>query len=204
MFCTQCGAELPDGSQFCSKCGQALTAVPKPETSAFKTGRAAGRRPFFAIVLVGLGIILLLVFARILVHRNSMPLLKRMATAQVPPQARKEIITNTAFTVKADSYLYYKFTVPPNATNVWVDGNFNARGGSGNDIEAYLYDEDAFVNWQNNRSVRAYYNSGRSTQGKIYAGLPPRAGTYYLVFNNNFSLITPKAVRASATLHYTN
>lgn len=203
MFCNRCGAELPDGSQFCSKCGQSLTGTAKPETSAFKAGRAARRRPFLTIVLVGLGVILLLVLARMLVHRNSTPLLRQMATAQVTPQPREETITNTAFTVKADGYLYYKFSVAPDATNVWVDGNFSASGGSGNDIEVFLFDQDAFVNWQNNRSARAYYNSGRSTQGKIYAGLPARAGTYYLVFNNNFSLITPKAVQASATLHYT-
>ena len=91
----------------------------------------------------------------------------------------------------------------PDVTNVWVDGNFSASGGSGNDIEVYLFDQDAFVNWQNNRPARACYNSGRSTQGKIYAGLPPLAGTYFLIFNNNFSLITPKVVQASATLHYT-
>lgn len=203
VFCTQCRTELPEGSQFCSKCGQALTGASKPETSAFKAGRAVGRRTFPTIVLVGLGIILLLVFARILVHRNTMPLLKQMATVRVPPQPREETITNTAFTVKANGYLYYRFTVAPDAANVWVDGNFSASGGSGNDIEVYLMDEDAFVNWQNNHPVRTFYNSGRLTQGKIYAGLPPRAGTYYLVFNNNFSLITPKAVQASATLHYT-
>lgn len=204
MFCNRCGAELPDGSQFCSKCGQSLTGTTKPETSAFKAGRAARRRPFLTIVLVGLGVILLLVLARMLVHRNSTPLLRQMATAQVTPQPREEAITNTAFFVKAGTYQPFKFSVPPGATSVWVDGHFSAAGGSGNDIDVYLLGEDAFANWQNGHQASTYYNSGRATQNSIKATLPPGAGTYYLVFNNKFSLFTDKEVQASATLHYTN
>ncbi|HXZ14073.1 MAG TPA: hypothetical protein VEG64_16930 [Candidatus Sulfotelmatobacter sp.] len=32
----------------------------------------------------------------------------------------------------------------------------------------------------------------------------PGAGTYYLVFDNGFSLLTPKAVQADGTLRYMN
>jgi zinc-ribbon domain len=204
VFCAHCGTEIPEGSRFCAKCGHALTAAPKPETTSYKAGRTASRNPFLTIVVVGLGVIVLLVLGGIVAHRSSTRFPKEASTPEVHPQPRQETVTNTAFTVKAGQYVYYKFPVPPDATNVWIDGNFTASGGSGNDVEVYLFDEDAFVNWQNHHSVRAYYNSGRATQEKIYAGLPPRAGTYYLIFSNTFSLITPKALQASAILHYTN
>jgi hypothetical protein len=201
MFCTQCRTELPEGCQFCSKCGIAQSA--HSNSVAFKTGRAAGRRSFTAIVIVGLGIILLLVIARSLVHTNQTnnAFVKRMAS--IGAQPHEQNIADQAITVKADGYAYYKFVVPSTATNAWVDGHFSASGGFGNDIEVYLLDEDGFANWQNDHQVTPYYNSGRLTEGQIHASLPV-AGWYYLVFNNNFSLITPKAVQVVATLHYTN
>lgn len=203
MFCTQCRTELPEGSQFCSKCG--ATQSVQSNSVAFKTGRVAGRRPFTAIVLVGLGAILLLVIARSLVRTNQTnsanAFVKQMAS--IAAQPHEQNIADQAITVKADGYAYYKFVVPSDATNVSVDGHFSASGGFGNDIEVYLLDEDGFANWQNRHSATSYYNSGRLTQGQIHARLAV-AGSYYLVFNNNFSLITPKAVQVLATLHYTN
>jgi hypothetical protein len=113
-----------------------------------------------------------------------------------------QTITNTAFNLKATGYQYYEFVVPPGASNVWVDGHFSAAGGSGNDIEVYVLGQDDFVNFQNGHSASTYYNSGKVTQSSIHTTLPSDSGTYYLVFSNNFSLVTPKAVQASATLHY--
>jgi hypothetical protein len=52
------------------------------------------------------------------------------------------------------------------------------------------------------RPIRIY-NSGKITQGAIGATLPNTAGSYYLVFDNRYSLITPKAVQVNAVLRYT-
>ena len=98
---------------------------------------------------------------------------------------------------------YYPITVPADATNVSVDGHFTATGGLGNDIEVYVLTEDNFVNFKNGHPSPTLYNSGKVTQDSISVTLPA-SGNYYLVFNNNFSLLTPKAVQASATLHFTN
>jgi hypothetical protein len=120
------------------------------------------------------------------------------------PQPRSLTITNTAFTVKAGSSEYFEFSVPANTTNVFVDGHFAATGGTGNDVEAYVLNSDEWVNFQNHHQTPTFYNSQRTTQNTISATLPASAGTYYLVFNNGFSLLTPKAVEVSAVLHYTN
>jgi hypothetical protein len=121
------------------------------------------------------------------------------------PTAQPRVMTlvDTAFTLNALQGMHWNFNIPANATDVRVEGTFNASGGARNDIEVYVLNDDEFVNWQNNHSVSTLYNSGRMTQGTLNAALPPSAGTYHLVFNNKFSLLSPKAVRASIRLHYT-
>src|SRR6266568_8500400 len=81
----------------------------------------------------------------------------------------------------------------PNATNVSVIGHFTASGGTGNDIRCFVVDEDGFANIKNGHPARTYYNSDQVTQAQIQGVLPNRPGTYYLVFDNRYSVITPKA-----------
>jgi hypothetical protein len=88
------------------------------------------------------------------------------------------------------------------AVSAVLQGNFTASGGSGNDIEAYVFSENDFMNWQNRHSAKTYYNSGRVTANNVSVNLPDDAGTYYLVFDNRFSLFSPKVVRVNATLSY--
>jgi hypothetical protein len=126
-----------------------------------------------------------------------------MRPAAVPPQPRVTNLVDTAFTLKALQGIHWNFNVPAGASDVRVEGTFNASGGPGNDVEVFLLNDDEFVNWQNGHAVNTLYNSGRMTQGTLNAILPSGPGTYHLVFNNKFSLFSPKAVRASIRLHYT-
>ena len=112
-----------------------------------------------------------------------------------------DTIIDSAFTVGAISSQDYRFEVPPGATDIRVDGHFTATGGTGNDIQVLVMDEDGYVNWQNGHAARRYYDSGQVTQSTIAATLP-HPGAYYLVFSNTFSLLTPKAVQARASVHY--
>jgi hypothetical protein len=105
-------------------------------------------------------------------------------------------------TIPASNASYYRLSVPQEASNVRVEGRFVATGGAGNDLEVYLLDEDGFSNWQNGHATRTFYNSGRATVGDLDAILPDGAGTYYLVLNNRFSLLTPKAAELNAALTY--
>lgn len=116
--------------------------------------------------------------------------------------AHTEAITEKPFSVNAHSFSSYKFTVPSGAVNVFVSGQFSATSGPGNEVEVYVLSDDAFVTWRNGYAISPYYDSGKVSQGAIHAMLPLGAGTYYLVFSNNFSVKTAKAVQADVTLHY--
>jgi hypothetical protein len=104
----------------------------------------------------------------------------------------------------AESRTSFKLTVPADASYVTLQGHFAATGGSGNDVEVYMLPEDGFTNWENRHSATPLYSSGRVTQDTLNVALPPDAGTYYLVFSNKFSLVTPKAVQTNITLTYYN
>lgn len=119
------------------------------------------------------------------------------------PRQYTATLPKNSFSVGANSFNSYKFSVPDGAYNVHFEGDFNASGGVGNDINVFLATEDDFVNWQNRHQVKVIYGSGKETQGTIKVGLPPGAGTYELVFNNRFSLFTGKDIEAHGTLSYT-
>jgi hypothetical protein len=122
------------------------------------------------------------------------------AFAPVTPvraQSNRVGIVTEPFTVEPGHYRYFPFTVEDRAT---VAGRFRAQGGSGNDIEVYILDEDGFENYRNGHRVQTYYNSGRVTVGTINVALG--SGSYYLVFNNSFSTVSNKAVNARVELQY--
>jgi hypothetical protein len=219
MFCRFCGATLPDDSTFCQSCGKSLatnqpngaaaapapapalspTTIPAPAAPNQKTGMRIG---FVLALFVVLGLVLWSVINQ--QNRSSSPSSGSQSGRPFIPTTQPRVmpLVDTAFTLNALQGMHWNFTVPANATDVRVEGTFNASGGARNDIEVYLLNDDEFVNWQNNHTVSTLYNSGRMTQGTLNAALPSGAGTYHLVFNNKFSLLSPKAVRASIRLHY--
>jgi len=130
------------------------------------------------------------------------PPLSKQMVEMVQPQPHTVNIGKGALSVAAMHFAYYTLFVPPGGHAVRVQGNFTATGGVGNDIECFLLSDEQFTNWKNHHATPTYYNSGKVTVADINAGLPDGAGTYYLVFNNNFSLLTAKAVEFNGTMTY--
>lgn len=199
MICPKCQSEQPENSKFCSQCAAPLTDsgqkfVVKPKIPTW-----------LAVVLVpGLAFIGIAVWNMIQQNERLRANLRKspsVSATEHPPQPHIINLTNGAATVNASSYSTYTFFVPENTNTVAVNGHFAATGGHGNDIECYILDEDGLANFKNGHTTRTYYNSGKVTQAKIgVVGLSP--GTYYIVLDNRFSLITPKAVQIQATLSY--
>lgn len=210
MFCTRCGTDLPDDSVFCRKCGHALGQAHNVDAGAAAAPALEPEKPKRVGLYLVIGLALGVLIVAWLVNQGTQDKARpnRPAAAfQVPPpppqpQLHKVTIGSGAITVNAGGYLYFTLSVPAGATNVRIEGRFSATGGSGNDIEVFVITDDGFTNWKNGHSTPTYYNSGKVTVGEVNAVLPDGAGTYYLVFNNNFSLVTPKAVQESLSLTY--
>ena len=211
MFCRFCGSTLSDDSSFCHSCGKALTSAPPSTTGTVVAPPVVPVRPALRKTknpaTVGRIVVGVLLIAGLLWWAMNKPdsdarLSSPSTLRQLVAQPRTEVLSNSEFALSAAQYRYIRFEVPQNADAVRVEGTFIASGGTGNDVEAYVFSNDDFVNWQNRHPGRTFYNSGRVTQGTLEVTLPSIAGTYYLVFNNNFSLLSAKSVRTSIRLHF--
>lgn len=229
MFCNDCGSQVPDGSKFCHQCGkptttstatleaasgvaQAVRMSPEPaETKRGALNTASHKRsnPTISVLLIALlAVGGWFVYSALSAPRPRAQLAPFVATAPTPVIQPVTIpLAQKAFTIGARQYVYFKFTIPPRSSEVQMRGRFEASGGSGNDIEVVVLNEDAFTNWQNHHSVPTYYNSGRVTVSTLSARLPStdnlqESPIYYLIFSNIFSVFSNKAVSADITLHY--
>jgi len=119
------------------------------------------------------------------------------------PQKHRENIVNGIIGVQAGGYQAYPFFVPSGSTDVSVRGNFEASGGSGNDIRVFIVDSQSFINWKNRHQVSAYYSSGQLTTDTLNVSVPT-GKQMYLIFDNSFSIFTDKQVRTTIDLIYTN
>jgi len=108
-------------------------------------------------------------------------------------------IVNESFVVAPRNYKPFKIEVPEGTTRARVEGTFSASGAN-NDIEVLLLDEHQYLNWQNSHHFKAVYESGRVTADKIAADLSAEPATYYMVFDNRFSMMSNKGVVADIKL----
>ncbi len=208
MFCSSCGVDLPNDSKFCRYCGQAQNVTSTSVGAAAAVARAGTPTPVVAArpkrgvagwILWPLLLLLVVVWLTQQTNRSPLP---PPASQQSPVQQHRQSTGKVAFTVSAGGMSNYKFTVPPGASNVTMKGYFTASGGSGNDIQVIVVSEDEYINWQNGHPTKSFYNSGQVTQDSVNITLPSDPATYYVVFSNKFSLLTPKAVQASMDLNY--
>ena len=180
MKCSNCGKDLENDAAFCKYCG-AKVGVPTEPVRSKPAKRRVGPTNVILSVLV---IVLLAVVVYLLTaNRNS------------PTLPETQVLVNNVVSVPAHGSTHYEFTLTRNAL---VSGDFRAFGGAGNDVIVLVMDADSYVNWTNGHQVRVYYNSGQETVGHMSVMLSP--GDYYLVFDNGFSLVTPKSVEAHVNL----
>jgi len=110
-----------------------------------------------------------------------------------------ETLVSGVFTVRAREYYSIEF----NSGMAEVSGSFTSTesGGYGNDIEVFLCTYRQFVDWRDGAAgVSGLYWSGRVRSASFTVDLPEGANTYYLVYNNRFSLFTHKVVTSHVQL----
>jgi hypothetical protein len=184
MFCPSCGKEIPDNSRYCLVCGKSPTATIKKEPTPERKSDTVRN-----VALGVIGLLSLYVIAVLVANANRGAL--RAAQQQDP-------LTPSVFTVAAGQMYYVPFSVNGPAR---VVGRFQASGGGGNDIQAVVMDADNFENWKNGHPARAFYQSEKTTVGNINVPVN-QAGSYYLAFNNRFSLISAKTITANVLLYH--
>lgn len=225
MFCPKCGNQNPDTASFCIKCGYnynqptsfaTASKVAPPRQSAAPTN---SKKPVFIsgilLLLCFVGLITLVGF-QFLQHQQPSTNYNRSSgnfsnTSSQPnyssqtddssqasePQSHQ--IVNQAFSLKAGQVSSYKFTIPKSSGGGTVSGNFVASGG-GDDIVVVITNETGLTNLKSENNFKAYYDSGKVTTDDIDVNLSP--GTYYIVFSNAHSMLTPKAVNADISVSY--
>jgi hypothetical protein len=209
MFCPSCGKEIPDHSAFCLACGRSIATGKDSSTVE------PGKKHFNA---TGIIVIALLVAIAVIVYVNrpSGEVQTPKATFEspvppvpapvVPPPPRYITKTETLFTnqlvVRHGNMLWKTFKVDTSVmSDVRVFGKFRASGGSGNDIQAGLMNEDNFENWKNGHPANVLYSAQQMTVGDVDVNIT-ESGTYYFCFNNRFALFSDKDVFAEITLQY--
>jgi ABC-type oligopeptide transport system substrate-binding subunit len=172
--------------------------------SSTVSGRAKAKKDAVRTLLVVIAILLLsvLAYSAYTVNRNHNDKYAANVFDRLTKQVHTTPVSSGAFTINQLGYSYFKLDVPAKASSVLLHGTFTASGGLGNTIEAFVFSESDYVNWQNRHEVNPFYGSGKVTMGTIDANLPPGAGSYYLVFNNKFSVLAPKTVRVNAELRF--
>jgi hypothetical protein len=110
-------------------------------------------------------------------------------------------IASGQITVQARNYWQYRIQITPEMQSPHLTGTFNVSGGSGNDIDAVVADENEFSNWINGHQAKVYYGTdGKKTTDTFDVRLSP--GTYILAFSNKFGLLQNKYVALQVDLKY--
>jgi hypothetical protein len=181
MFCMRCGTVVPDGPQFCPKCGAVTGSTQMQKRSG------ASKTFYVVITLLGLALLVLL-----------WPQLTKITSSSGLPLGlvpASDKLFSGQFVVKAGGYVTNSFNVEPGMQNFRIAGRFQAAGGSGNDIQAVLATEDEFQNWVNGHEAKVFYSTAQTTTGNLNIG-PLAPGRYVLAFSNKFSLLSDKNVSA--------
>ena len=200
MNCPHCANDIPEGSKFCNHCGLSPEAKPQQNNGKNVLMFMLG---VFVTALLAVG----LYFWSGVSKTPSNPTTTQAAPAPSAPPApvfvpvTKNLVEGQLI-VRAGGMVKYKLQIDTTKMrNPIVSGSFRASGGRGNDIQVVLADEDSLENLLNGHKVPSLYKTQPITNGKLDVPIT-ESGTYYLVFNNRFSMLSPKQVFADVTLTY--
>jgi len=173
---------------------------PVPAPLKRKSRFTFGRVFLFLLIVAGIFIGIPFILQALDNSRNSSSPLGEIARAV--QQARSvSIINRQIVNINPGTYQYFKFSTGVVPAPV-VKGQFQARGGSHNDINIYIVDDQGFMNIQNGNGAQTYFNQNHATAGNIEAHLPTGARDYYLILDNRMSVFSGKQVGIEASLSF--
>jgi hypothetical protein len=210
MYCEKCATQLPDDAAFCSACSKPTSNAPKHITAA-----AAPQRRSFRAAWILLVAVLICIIIGLAVRQNNLEKEKVVSEAASTPAPRsyplplppvpsyhEQKLVSGSIAVNAHSMYWVNFTIAPQMHKARVTGHFQTFGGRLNDIQAVICSEDDFTNFRNGHQAQVFYDSNKTTVGRINATLPDAPGRYVLAFNNSFSPLSGKTINGEVTLGF--
>ncbi len=210
MYCTSCGKPTPNTSIFCLHCGDKILDCTDPlgrpprqviRNSVAPSAKHKSRAGLIVgiiglLIFIGGGLLLLgVVFEA--QRRNSLTssgVNGASSTLSDLPRrliAQRTPLTPPAFVVEPGRYSSWRFNV---ASGGRVVGSFR----SDTNIVVGIFDAENFNLFQNDKSCRSYYSSGKIPSGNINVPLP--AGSYAIVFSNTYSFFSTKNITADISI----
>jgi hypothetical protein len=207
MFCSNCGSGATSAATFCLDCGHRLKAdtaplfqsrpVPPPPANTAKTASAAKIIMAASITLL-LGVAFLAAAAGIIhwttqqssnTNYNSGTSTSSSSVPfySPPPPVRTQLVPST-FVVRPQDEYSRQFTLSRAGR---VTGDFQ----SDTNIVVYLVNDKNFRLFSNGNGFNSFYRSEKISSGVIDVNLPP--DTYYIIFSNNYSIISSKHIAAN-------
>jgi hypothetical protein len=182
VFCLHCGKEIPDHSRFCLSCGKSLAPPSKEQT------HKSSRGPLYLI-----GIAILAVLLAILFNVNSGGP-GHGFNSEATYQTVSQPLLSGQIVVGPLQYYSVHLTIDRTVMrDPRVVGNFRASGGTGNDVQVALGEDNEFANWINGHPGRMLYATPQTTTGSLLVPMR-QSGNYTFVISNKASLISSKNV----------
>lgn len=107
---------------------------------------------------------------------------------------RESVLLNGTYHVKARNYQVFEFSFDREQGAGQIGGRISVQGPSEFDIRVWIVDYPNLENFINRQAFDAYLNTGRVRLKTFDVALDP--GRYYLIFDNRFSAINDKDIRA--------
>jgi predicted nucleic acid-binding Zn ribbon protein len=209
ITCPERNSEISDQAASCPKCGYPIKRDEKEISLEPVKGSEKPRKPRrktrigLVIVFVLIGAIAAIVLLRIDAVIDESKGGGEVSLTDMIPQERHVNLFDGTVIVKASYWRYKEFNTLESWRDIHVKGNFQASGGTGNDVRVILMTKNDFTNFTNGHEAHSVYDSGKLTVSNIDVLLPSTTQNYVLAFDNTFSLVTDKEIKANIDLIYT-
>jgi hypothetical protein len=198
QHCPTCHSEVAAEASFCSKCGERLA---QPRAAQPSKARGGVYAALFAVAVVAIIAVVVAVFS-LQSGRSSLTGVPAAASRSAPKTHTTVLLKGDDNVVDPGQVKYWTFKVEPDTQNARVQGKFEANGGAGKDIRVMLLTAGQFVQWRNRElNFLKVYDSGLAHASLVDVRLQ-EPGTYHLVLDNTFSVMSAKNVSGDITLMY--